>query len=168
MSLSPCVEELNSEVKKLINVRTWTTVSSPVNVVYFPVFEFVHVLLDWDIIGLDIIMIMMWLYTITPINPTLMMSRACPFSQTSFMYSIIWLTVRYWQMILQVQIYHHNFQLLMIQNLTKENFLFSTAIFNSTLVQQIIPIGQHKLDPSSRHGGNIFFLRWRILGDAYT
>ena len=32
MSLSPRVEEPNSEVKKLINVRTWTTVSSPVNV----------------------------------------------------------------------------------------------------------------------------------------
>ena len=32
MSLSPHVEELNSEVKKLINIHTWTTVSLPVNV----------------------------------------------------------------------------------------------------------------------------------------
>ena len=32
MCLSPRVEKPNSEVKKLINVRTWTTVSSPVNV----------------------------------------------------------------------------------------------------------------------------------------
>ena len=32
VSLSPRVEEPNSEVKKLINVRTWPTVSSPVNV----------------------------------------------------------------------------------------------------------------------------------------
>ena len=32
MSLSPHVEEPKSEVKKLINVRTWTTVSSPVSV----------------------------------------------------------------------------------------------------------------------------------------
>ena len=32
VSLSPRVEEPKSEVKKLMNVRTWTTVSSPINV----------------------------------------------------------------------------------------------------------------------------------------
>ena len=60
VSLSPCVEEPNSEVKKLINIRTWTTVSSPVNVsCIFPVFKFVHLPLDWDII---VIMIWLWLW----------------------------------------------------------------------------------------------------------
>ena len=63
MSLSPRIEEPNSEVKKLINVRTWATVSSLVNVVYFPVFEFVHVPLDGDIIGIKIwLWLWLWVY----------------------------------------------------------------------------------------------------------
>ena len=44
VSLSPLVEEPNSEVKKFINVRTWTIV------LMYCVFEFLHVPLDWDII----------------------------------------------------------------------------------------------------------------------
>ena len=45
VSLFPCVEEPNSEVKKLINVRTWTTES----LVYLspPVFLYMYNVWDW-------------------------------------------------------------------------------------------------------------------------
>ena len=62
MSLPPCVEEPNSEVKKLINVFTWTTVSSPVNVLCIWVFKFVHVPLDWDIIAIIWLWLLLWVY----------------------------------------------------------------------------------------------------------
>ena len=45
VSLSPCVEEPNSEVKKLINDRTWTT-ESPVYLSP-PVFLHMHNVCDW-------------------------------------------------------------------------------------------------------------------------
>ena len=61
VSLSPRVEETNSEVKKLINVRSWTTVSSPVNV---PVY--LSIWICTCAVGLryhyDYDMIMKWLY----------------------------------------------------------------------------------------------------------